>query len=232
MRRDSTTCSEDFSVENIYNKVFGREQGEFSGAHAMRLVFLDQVVTGITHINHRDILLENAIKREKDDHIKREYIAAYAMRDMYLSAEKTSRNEAIERVKGPLRIAKVGWILDVLDECVEVLYRHRIQKLKGLLKEAFSERPNCGYGGIIATAETLYATGNPDLQKFVIEEMEKYHKSLKSVLNEALPTNNASTIGMAAESLFYTGVPHLEQYAWKKLQEYERKKSSRTKLFE
>lgn len=232
------------SVEETYKQVFGRatEPGDRE-----RIEFLREAATGMAFYNKELLPLEKAVSavEEERNGLAEEYAneegkeakariaaeieecsqqllkydAVEEMRKWYLESEKTSKQEAKVCVVQPLLTANMKYVADTLDDCMEVLRKHRIADLISLLDSALKTRKNRSQAALIV-AEALIKKGIPEIEDAVLHKMAQYHSSLKSQLINALESKNDRAIKYAAAQLHNTGVPALQKYAQDYLKEF------------
>ncbi|MEM3154087.1 MAG: hypothetical protein QW165_00785 [Candidatus Woesearchaeota archaeon] len=225
------------SVEETYKQVFGRTN---SPDDRNRITFLREVVTGMISYKQQQIPLEKAIfmveqerdgladdyANETDKSIKSEieaemngcsqllleYDAIAEMRKWYLESEKTNKQDAKICVVQPLLAADMIYVHEALEDCMEVLYQHRIQSLIGQLDKAMKVKKNKD-STIRMIAESLLEKKIPAVTDAVISKMASYHSHLKRQLDFALEGGNERAIKYAVTRLNKTNVPTLQKYA-------------------
>ena len=211
------------SFEETYIQVFGAKgQGH---ENQLRIGFLQTVVSGKipgTQNSIEDALKnENELleKAEKDSDIIvtqkeiSELQAMQAMREWYLQAEKVQIYDAKQEILPELTDAQLPYITNSIDDCMKVLYKHRIASLKTIFDNSFKTNEKCRDKAVRATAEMLLKSNNEEIRDYVITVMAKYQAGLKRTLDKALVNNNAKAIQHAAEKLEKTGVASLQEYA-------------------
>lgn len=233
------------SVEETYKQIFGSTLQE---PDQKRIKFLRSVITGSVDYEGKDMALDDAVastemdiedlvdkikaaKKEEKAELQGEaegcedilnvYDTIGEMRKWYLQAETTSKQEAKACVVQPLITANMGYVLETLEDCMEVLHKYRIQELVKTFDNVFNVKGKYKDKAILTVAESLLQKKVPELDEAVLTRMASYHKHLKDLLENAIKNGHERAIDRALKRIEDSGAPELKEYAQEKMNVYK-----------
>lgn len=224
----------EIAITSAYKEVFGDlEEPDQKRKEALESVVKDRVLLGtmentidesiytlrVMHGNAKEGELQADIKQKIKDH---ELLRA--LREWYDVAEKEPLQEAKARVVQNLIGTDMPYIEGNLEECMLVLYKHKITSLT----EPFYTSLEIKKGKtrddktIRQEAEKLIKIKNNEITEIVVANMEVYHLQLKAKLDNAVDQGNDKELTSAAQVLHDTGVQSLRDYVKEKFSTYRR----------
>ncbi len=222
------------AISSAYREVFGDlEEPDQKRKQALENVVKDKVFLGtmeltideaiITLKGMHEIAKEGEMQADINQKIK-DYEVLRTLREWYDTAEKEPLQEAKARVVQNLPGTDMPYIQDNLEECMLVLYKHKITSLTEPFYTALEIRKGATRDDktIRREAEKLLRTKNNEITDIVVANMEVYHMQLKATLKEALEEGNDKTITAAAQIMYDSGVLTLREYVEQKFATYKR----------
>jgi hypothetical protein len=222
------------AITSAYKEVFGDlEEPDQKRKEALESVVKDRILLGtmeitidesidtlkVMHGNAKEGELQADIKQKIKDH---ELLRT--LREWYETSEKEPLQDAKARVVQNMPGTDMPYIQDNLEECMLVLYKHRITSLTEPFYTSLGIRKGLTRDDKIIRkeAEKLLKIKNSEITDIVVANMEVYHLQLKSTLNNALEEGDDKTITSAAQILYDSGVPSLREYVDEKFATYKR----------
>ncbi len=188
-----------------YRKFFSID--DFTKSDQERLCFLESIASG-------EIPL-------LDD---RNASASQTIREWYVKAEKEPQQDAKAKIAQSLLGTDLPHIQNSLENCMMVLYNHRIDSLLENFHEALKIRKGQTRTDrtIRQEAEKLLKIGNDDITNIVNANVEIYNQQLESALDNALAEGRDREIIVTAQTLIDTKVRSLGDYVKEKFAAYSR----------
>lgn len=233
------------SVEETYKQVFGTQLDK---SDKDRIEFLKSAATGNVCYKNEMMTLENAMatvseelketikdlqgadKSEKKmlsaeaeglNYLLLGYEAIKTMREKwYLQSERVFKQDAKIDIVPELLEAKLDYVNETLNDCMEVLHKQRIKELAKSLYDAFDVKGNLKDTAISLVAESLLKKKSFELTELVVTRMADYHKHLRGLLDDALEQGHERAVARTVKRIECTGVPSLIKYASLKIIQY------------
>ncbi len=224
----------EIAITSAYKEVFGDlEEPDQKRKEALESVVKDRILLGtmemtiddsidtlrVMHGNAKEGELQADIKQKIKDH---ELLRT--LREWYETAEKEPLQEAKARIVQNLPGTDMPYVECNLEECMLVLYKHKITSLTEPFYTALEIRKGQTRNDktIRQEAEKLLKIKNSEITDIVVANMEVYHLQLKATLNNALEEGDDKAITSAAQILYDSGVPTLRDYVDEKFAKYRR----------
>lgn len=222
------------AIASAYKEVFGDlEEPDQKRKEALENVVKDRILLGTMEttidesINTLRVMHGNAKEGELQADIRqkiKDHELLRTLREWYEVAEKEPLQEAKARVVQNMVGTDMPYIQDNLEECMLVLYKHKITSLTEPFYTSLEIRKGKTRDDrtIRQEAEKLLKIKNSDITDAVVANMEVYHMQLKGTLNVALDEGNDKDITSAAQVLHDTGVQSLRDYVKEEFATYKR----------
>ena len=224
----------EIAINSAYKEVFGDlEEPDQKRKEALESVVKDRILLGTMELTIDETIStltgmhETAKEGELQADLKqkiKDHELLRTLREWYEAAEKEHLQDAKARVVQNLPGTDMPYIQDNLEECMLVLYKHKITSLTEPFYTSLEIRKGKTRDDrtIRQEAEKLLKIKNNEITDAVVANMEVYHMQLKGTLNVALDAGNDKEITSAAQVLHDTGVQSLRDYVKEKFATYKR----------